>query len=207
MAVAVRIGVKEELTVAAVLPLARPAAGGNLGSVGLRAKWRFATRFAPGRSDALALLGGLTLPRTTAAAAPRAGPVLMAGLAAGRESRRWYYFAGVRLLARTARAGRDPGDRAILNVAWGVRPWRTRYRAPDLVLLVEANGRSEGRTRLDGTALPGTGGRVLSLAPAFLLSVRNVMLKGGLDIPVLERLDDPSRTADTRLVAALEVHW
>jgi hypothetical protein len=200
-------GVTEELTVTAVLPFATPSAGGSLGDVGVRAKWRFATSFARGRMDALALVGGVTVPRSTAGGSPRGGPVAMLGLATGRESRRWYYFAGVRGMARLPEEGFDPGDRLALNVAWGIRPRRTGYLAPDLVLLVEANGLAEGRTQSGQATVATSGGRRLSIAPALLFSIRNVMLKGGVDIPVWEDFNDPSRTAATRIIAAIEVHW
>jgi hypothetical protein len=205
--VEVLYGVTEELTVTAVLPFATPAEGGDLGDVGLRAKWRFATRFSPGQADALAVLGGVVFPRNSVEGARKGGPVTMLGLATGRESRRWYYFAGVRGLARLSDGGFDPGDRVALNIAWGIRPRRTEYRAPDLVLLVEANGVAEGRTRLDDVEVATSGGRRLSVAPAFLFSIRNVMLKAGVDIPVWEDFNDPTRSADTKLIAAIEVHW
>ncbi|MFQ5536872.1 MAG: hypothetical protein ACE5GJ_05405 [Gemmatimonadota bacterium] len=209
LAVELLYGITEELTVTAVLPFNSPVDGGSLGSVGLRAKWRFATNFGRGRSDAVALLGGVTFPRTSVADLSRGGPEVMLGMAAGRESRRWYYFAGLRGIARLSRSGTDPGDRVAANLAWGVRPWRTGYRAPDLVLLVEANGRYEGRTRRSGQGPTGAvgGGRYLSLAPAFLFSVRNVMLKGGVDVPVWERLNTPGASKDVKIVAAVEVHW
>ncbi|MCH7533577.1 MAG: hypothetical protein IIB36_17715 [Gemmatimonadetes bacterium] len=205
--VEVLYGVTEELTVTAVLPFATPAAGGDLGEVGLRAKWRFATRFSPGQMDALAILGGVAFPRSTADGAPKGGAITMLGLAMGRESRRWYYFAGVRGIARLSDEGFDPGDRLAVNIAWGIRPRRTEYLAPDLVLLVEANGIAEGRSRV-GEAFVGTsGGRRLSLAPAVLFSIRNVMLKGGVNIPVWEDFNDPARSAPTEIIAAVEVHW
>jgi hypothetical protein len=200
-------GVTEELTVTAVLPFATPAAGGNLGEVGLRAKWRFATRFSQGQMDAVALLGGVAFPRRTANGAPRGGPVTMLGLATGRESRRWYYFAGIRGIARFSDQGLDPGDRLAVNVAWGIRPRRTEYLAPDLVLLLEANGLAEGRSRVDEAVVGTSGGRHLSVAPALLFSIRNVMLKAGVSIPVWEDFNDPARSAATTIVAALEVHW
>lgn len=199
-------GVTEELTVTAVLPFRQPLQNGSLGSVGFRAKWRFATVFSPGRADALAVVGGVTVPRSSAGT-PAGGPVITTGLAAGRESRRWYYFAGVRAAIQLADEGRDPGDRVLLNLAWGIRPWLTEYLAPDFVVLVEANGRTQGRTTLNGQTVDASGSQVLSLAPAVMLSYRNVMLKGGVDIPIWERVNDPNESADVTILAALELHW
>jgi hypothetical protein len=200
-------GVTEEVTATLVLPFSNATGGTSLDEVGLRAKWRFATRFSQGQMDALALVGGVTLPRTSLADVPVGGPIATLGLAAGRESRRWYYFGGLRGSMRFANDGLDPGELIIGNVAWGVRPWRSEYKAPDLVLLLEANGRLTSRTSTNGVPLQATGGRVLSVAPGFFLTLRNVMLKGGIDVPVWTDFNDPVATADPRLIAAVEYHW
>jgi hypothetical protein len=205
--VEVLYGVTEEITATLVLPFATPPAGVRLGEVGVRAKWRFATRFTRGRMDALALVGGMTLPRTAVDGVPVGGPIAMLGLASGRESRRWYYFGGVRGALRLADDGFDPGDMILANVAWGIRPSLSEFTAPDLVLLLEANGRFTGRTSQGGVEIAGSGGRVVSVAPGLLFSVGNIMLKGGLDVPIWDRLNDPDAPARVKLVAALEVHW
>ena len=199
-------GVTEELTVTAVLPFRDPLGNGSLGSVGFRAKWRLATSFSEGRMDALAVIGGVTVPRSVGGIST-GGPVVLTGVAAGRESRRWYYFAGARAAFQLPDEGLNPGDLVLLNLAWGIRPWLTEFDAPDLVLLVEANGRLAGHTSVNGQRVSASGGRVLSLAPAFKLSYRNVMLKGGVDIPVWEHFNDPGRSEDVTILAALELHW
>ena len=200
-------GITERLTMTVALPFSTPGAGSGVGDLGLRAKWRFATTFDREGSNALAVLGGVTIPRVGVVGVRKGGPTAMLGLAAGRESRRWYFFAGARGIVRTSDNGIAPGDRVALNLAWGIRPRRTEFRAPDLVLLLETNGRYEGRTRVDGRLRRASGGRVLTVAPAFLLSVRNVMLKGGVELPVWDDFNDPLRSADATVVAAIELHW
>ena len=120
--VEVLYGVTDRVTATLVLPFADAPNGLSLGEVGVRAKWRFATRYAPGLMDALALVGGLTLPRSAVTDVPLGGPNAMLGLAAGRESRRWYYFAGIRGLLRFGKDGFDPGEVLLTNLAWGIRP-------------------------------------------------------------------------------------
>ncbi len=205
--VEVMYGVTDKLTVTATLPWEASSADGGLGEVGLRAKWRFATRFAPGLSDAVALIAGFTIPRNSADGALKGGPGIMAGLAAGRESRRWYYFAGARGTLRVRRDGFDPGDRIAFNLAWGVRPRLTAFDVPDLVVLVEGNYRVVGRSTLAGDVDRATGSRVLTFGPAVLYSIRNIMFKGGLDIPVWDRFNEAGRNASTMVVGALEIHW
>ena len=205
--VEVMYGVTEKLTVTATLPWEASSADGGLGEVGLRAKWRFATRFAPGLSDAVALIGGVTIPRNRAGGARKGGPGIMAGLAAGRESRRWYYFAGARGTLRVSRDGYDPGDHLALNMAWGIRPRLTAFDEPDLVILVEGNYRMVGRSTLAGEVDRATGSRVLTFGPAVLYSIRNIMFKGGLDIPIWDRFNEAGKDASTMVIGALEIHW
>ena len=200
-------GVTEELTVTMVLPFGSGPVGGGLDEVGLRAKWRFATSFSRGQMDALAMVGGITVPRTSVDGAPRGGPTAIIGMAAGRESRRWYYFAGLRGSVRLENDGWNPGDMLAANLAWGIRPRLSEYKAPDLVLLLEANGRFAGRTESNGAAIQNSGRKVVSIAPALLFSIRNIMFKGGIDLPVWSALNDPGATADPRVVAAVELHW
>jgi hypothetical protein len=208
--VEIMYGVTEVLTVTATLPWEASAANGGIGEVGFRAKWRFATRFAPGLSDALALIGGFTIPRDQAGGALKGAPGIMAGLAAGRESRRWYAFAGARGTLRIKRGGRDaydPGNQLALNLAWGVRPRLTAFDVPDLVILLESNYRVLGQSTLAGEVDQATGSRILTFGPAVLYSIRNVMMKGGLDIPVWDRFNQDGRHAGTMIVGAIEIHW
>ena len=92
------------------------------------------------------------------------------------------------------------------DVAWGVRPVRSGYERPDLVELVEANGRTAGKAVLEGVEIPNTGGRRLSVSPGFLLSLRNVMLKGGVNIPVSWRLNGVQENPDPEIVIGVEFH-
>jgi hypothetical protein len=205
--VEVMYGVTEKLTVTATLPWEASSANAGLGEVGLRAKWRFATRFAPGLSDAVSLVGGITIPRNRTGGAFKGGPGIMLGLAAGRESRRWYYFAGARGTLRVRREGYDPGNRLALNLAWGIRPRLTAFDVPDLVIIVEGNYRAVGRSTLAGEVERATGSRILSFGPGILYSIRNIMFKVGLDIPAWDRFNQAGKNASTIVVGALEFHW
>ena len=155
----------------------------------------------------MALIGGFTVPRDAAGGALKGAPGIMAGLAAGRESRRWYYFAGARGTLRIKRDGYDPGNRLALNLAWGVRPRLTAFDVPDLVIIVEGNYRALGRSTLAGEVNEATGSRVLTFGPGVFYSIRNVMFKVGLDIPVWDRFNAAGKDARTILVGGLEIHW
>ena len=78
---------------------------------------------------------------------------------------------------------------------------------PDLVILVEGNYRAVGRSTDEGVVDPTTGSRVLTFGPAVLYSIRNIMFKAGLDIPVWDRFNEVGRDSSTGVIGALEIHW
>ncbi len=78
---------------------------------------------------------------------------------------------------------------------------------PDLVILVEGNYRAVGRSTDAGVVDGTTGSRVLTFGPAVLYSIRNIMFKGGLDIPVWDRFNKVGSDASTMVIGELEIHW
>lgn len=198
-------GLTETVTLTVVFPFATPLSDGSLGAVGLRAKWRLWSRFAPGRMDAVALVGGVTVPRGVVEQIEQGGPRLLAGVTLGRESRRWYAFAGLRGTVATESGGVDPGDVVAADVAWGIRPVLSSYEAPDLVLLVELNTRRQGGSH--ASSVGAEAWNEVALAPTFLLSYHNVMLKGGLGIVLHDSRLARNESSQLKLIAAMEVHW
>ncbi len=206
-------GVTPDLAVTLVAPWVRKEEGNRsisgLGDISLRGKWRFFRRDGAGRQDALALVFGAKFPTGDEQAEMPLGTGstdFFGGIAAGRESRRWYYFGDLRYRANTEADGLRQGDIFFYDVAWGVRPVRAGYEQPDLVLLVETNGKIAGKAEQDGVTNPNTGGHVLSVSPGFLFSIRNVMLKGGINVPVLWDLNGVQEDPETEILFGVEFH-
>ena len=206
-------GVTTDLAVTAVVPWVRQEDGDStssgLGDISLRAKWRFFRHDGPGTQDALALVFGAKLPTGDDQAVMPLGTGstdFFGGVAAGRESRRWYYFGDVRYRVNTEANGVKRGNAFFYDAAWGIRPVLARYEQPDLVLLVEANGKVAGKAQQDDIPNPNTGGHVFSISPGFLFSVRNVMLKGGINVPVLWDLNGAQEDPKTEMLFGIEVH-
>ena len=206
-------GVTADLAVTLAAPWHREddvnGAESGLGDISLRGKWRFYRRDFPGGQDALALIFGAKLPTGNNDLVVPLGTGSIdyfGGIAAGRESRRWYYFGDLRYRFNTSANRLKHGNVVFYDVAWGVRPIRSGYDRPDLVLLVEANGSSTGKGSLDGVKNPNTGGRRLSVSPGFLLSLRNVMLKGGVNFPVFWKLNGVQKDPDSEFVMGVEFH-
>ncbi len=136
-----------------------------------RVKVRVWKDYERGRVDALSFIGGMTTDAVGGTS------YFLGGVAVGRESRRWYFFADV----RTA-------DRFYADTAVGIRPWLTEYLKPDLVLLSELNYEQKGNKRF------------LFLSPAFFFTYRNLAVKGGVQIPA-------SGADAERYALSVEVHF
>lgn len=207
-------GLTPDLAVTLVVPWVRRSEQGlvaqGLGDLSLRAKWRAFRRDFPGGQDALALHAGVQTPTGDDRAVLPLGTGatdVFGGISAARESRRWYYFGDLRYrINRTGTNGLNRGDVFAYDAAWGVRPVRARYDQPDLVLLVEANGTIAGKATRQGITNSDTGGHVLAVSPGFLFSIRNMMVKGGVNIPVLWNLNGVQETPETEIVFGVEFH-
>jgi len=175
---------------------------GGLGNITLRGKYRFIRLDSPGASTAFAFHGGVRIRRSPLVTGP--APNFFVGISFGHESRRHYAFADFRWIQRNSTDNIQPGGIANLEAAYGIRPWLLEYKQPDLVLLVEFLGEFIGKNQLNGNVIPGSGGQRFSVAPGFLFSIRNVMLKGGIKIPVQQSnalLDE-----DPTAVLGIEIH-
>lgn len=157
----------------------------------------------------MAIIAGVKLPTGS-----RSGSVTLGSgstdflfaFAAGRETRLWYYFADARYRLNTSNGGERQGNLFQYDAAFGVRPYQSEYWTPDLVTLVEINGKLEAKETAHGVANPNSGGHILSVAPSILLSYRNVMLKTALKIPLRKDLNDVQLEDKEEFIVAIELH-
>ncbi len=182
----------------------------GVGDILLRTKWRFYRDDQFGAVNQLAIIGGIKLPtggRSGAVALGSGSTDFLAAFAAGRETRLWYYFADARYRLNTANGGDRQGNLFQYDAAFGVRPHQSEYWTPDLVTLVEINGRLEGKETVNRVVNPNSGGHILSVAPGILLSYRNVMLKTALKIPLLQDLNGTQLEDKEEFIVAIELHF
>ena len=181
------------------------------GDLSLRAKYRFWRNDRPGIQDAAAAVFGVKLPTGDKDATPPLGSGstdLLFGLAAARESRRWYYFADIRYRLNTENAGGlKQGDRFSADAAIGIRPRLTEYLEPDLVLTAELNWETSSRSEQDGAGVADSGGERLFFSPGFFLTYRNWAVKGAVQIPVYLALNGSQPEDDFRAMLAVETHF
>ena len=173
----------------------------------LRTKYRFYRKDMRGASSQAALHAGIKFPTGDADKRLGSGATdFFVGASFGYESRRHYFFTGARYHRNGTYNGLNRGDAARFNLAYGIRPWQLEYLQPDPVFILEVNGTIAGKKRLDERAIESSGGSVLRFGPGLLFSYRNVMLKVGVSIPVLDRLNNNLEKAATEYVLAIEMH-
>ncbi len=182
----------------------------GLGDIVLRSKYRFWRRDTLGVQQAMAMVLGIKLPTGDDEAELPLGTGStdwLFGLTAGHEGRRLYAFGDLRYRINTEANNITEGDVFFYDAALGFRPILTDYYRPDLVLLLELNGEVAQKDDLDGKEVPDSGGHTLWLGPNFLLSYRNLMLKGGLRFPIVQELNGTQLANDYEGVLAMEFHF
>lgn len=182
----------------------------GLGDISLRSKYRFWRRDRLGLQQSAAVVLGIKLPTGDDMAELPLGSGStdwLVGLTAAHEGRRLYLFGDLRYRLNTEAHNREEGDLFFYDAAVGFRPVLTDYYQPDLVLLLEMNGEVAEKDRSAGTDDPDSGGETVWLGPNFLLSYRNLMLKGGVRFPIVQDLKGTQLAADYEGVIAVEIHY
>lgn len=208
-------GVTRNFTMTLQIPYrfkeAETAATSGFGDVSLRAKYRFFQTTEVGLQHHAALLAGIKLPTGSTTKDPRLGTGsvdFLAGLTASRDGRRYYTWGSLLGRVNTRGAGdRTRGNLLSINVAAGVRPYLPEFYDPDLLLLTEVNLELRARDTINGTGIANSGGTRLFISPGFWFTYRNIAVKGGVQLPLLQDLRGDQAKLDYRAVLAVEVHF
>jgi Putative MetA-pathway of phenol degradation len=183
------------------LDLNGPDADG-IGDVTLDTKYQFWKKDLPGAQYKAATFAKLKLPTASDTGTPRLGSGstdFASGIAAGYESRRWYWFtSAVYRFNGEGGGGLEKGDRQFLNAVGGIRPVLSEYNEPDTVLMLELNWERSDRDKLNGLNLANTGGWELFLSPVFWWTYRQIAVKGGVQLPILQKLNGKQPDTDYR---------
>ena len=185
-------------------------AGGSVDHV-LDTKYQFWKRDLPLAQYKAAAFLKTKLPTGDDDSTPRLGSGstdVIAGLATGYESRRWYWFASGVYRANTEGAGGlEKGDKQFLSVVGGVRPVLSEYDEPDTVLMVELNWERAGRDEVNGAGLANTGGWELFVSPVLWWTYGQIAIRGGVQIPIAEALNGNQATSDYRARVEFVYHF
>ncbi len=184
---------------------------GGLGDIVLDTKYQFWKRDLPLAQYKAAAFLKTKLPTGDDDSTPRLGSGstdVIAGLATGYESRRWYWFASGVYRANTEGAGGlEKGDKQFLSVVGGVRPVLSEYDEPDTVLMVELNWERAGRDELNGAGLANTGGWELFVSPVLWWTYGQIAIRGGVQIAIAEALNGNQATSDYRARVEFVYHF
>ena len=178
----------------------------GLGDPRVRLKWRFWEKALPGVRYSVASVLQSTLPVGDGEGRlGRDKPSLLGGLAHGREGLYWYYFVDARYLYHVEDNDTKPGDRLYLDVAYGLRPELRGLEETDIVYFFELNYLHERRAEINGVDNFNSGGDFLFFSPEVLISPTNrVMLRGGVQIPILQSLNGRQEPRDITLKVLAE---
>lgn len=208
-------GLTENLAITAAIPHILEKRDGatiseGLGEAALRAKYQFFRKDTLGAQDKATVIYGMKFPTGDEDDRPPLGSGALDhlfGLSGGHESTTWYAFATGRYVLRPEAGTREKGDRVLVDAAGGFRPWLRPYKSWDLVVLLETSYEYAGRDQRDGSTLVNTGGHRLLTGPTFLWSIRNVMVKGGIQLPLWHDLNGDQEESEWRGVLAVEYHF
>lgn len=183
----------------------------GVGDLTLGTKYQFWRRDLPGAQYKAAGFVNVELPTAEDGVEPALGSGstdFAGGLAAGYESRRWYWFAsGAYRVNTEGDGGLEQGDRQSLNLVGGIRPVLSEYDEPDTVLMLEFNWERDDRDALNGQSLADTGGWKLFASPVLWWTYRQVAVRGGIQVPLTEDLNGNQADPDYRAGLELVYHY
>ena len=182
----------------------------GLADVSAFTKYRFWRRDSLGLQESAAVMLKVKMPTGSTSTSPALGSGatdVLAGVAYGYESRKWYRFASLRYRQNGRNsAGLKRGDKILVDIVGGIRTKLTGYREPDTVWMLELNGEFGQRADNNGTPVTDTGGSEWFLSPGIFWTKRNFAVKAGVQIPIYSALNDTQAKSDYRAKAILEWH-
>lgn len=179
------------------------ADGLSFGNLGISSKYRFYRNDIPGGVYHAAVLGGADLPTGNDDISPNTTDVF-AGLSGAFEGRRWLMFATGRYRLNTNLQNIDRGDAFLYDLAVGIRPIKTGYYDPDVVLMAELNGQVFGANKQNNTVITGSDGSRLFAGFGAWITYRNWAFKPGIQVPVVDNVGRESPVP--RFTFAVEFH-
>ena len=182
----------------------------GLADVSAFTKYRFWRRDSMGLQESAAVILNIKTPSGSTSTIPTLGSGatdILAGLAYGYESRKWYRWTSLRYRQNGRNtAGFKRGDKVLLDFVGGIRTKLTGYWELDTVWLLELNGEFGQQADNNGTPVADTGGTEWFLSPGIFWTKRNRAVKAGVQIPIYSALNGAQAKSDYRAKLVLEWH-
>jgi outer membrane putative beta-barrel porin/alpha-amylase len=196
------------------LPYKNLDGGGNslngVDDVMLSTKYRFWRNDSLGKQETAAVLVKLKLDSSDSEVSNNAADSIL-GLTYGYESLKWYRWASIRHrfnddINKQTLGNLQRGDKTLIDLVVGYRPKLNSYLEPDMVYMVELNSEFSQRSKINGMSLNDSGGKEFFISPGFMWTLRNMAIKGGVQLPVYADLNGVQSESDYRFKLSIEWH-
>ncbi len=181
----------------------------GLGDVSIATKYRFWRKDTLAQQESAAVLLKVKLDTSPEPVTSNTVDSLL-GLTYGYESITWYRWASIRYRFNSdSKQGNNiivRGDRIFVDFVVGYRPTLNGYREADMVYMLELNGEYAQRNKLNQERITNSGGNQWFLSPGFMWTLRNMAIKGGIQLPVYSNLNGDTRDSDYRFKLSIEWH-
>lgn len=190
------------------------AKSAGVGDVEARLHYRFYQRLDIGKAIEIAAIGGIKLPFGDPAKTPATGTGTfdVVGYLTGSYNSRCFYFfltSGGRFITKDECT--RPGHEWYLSMAMGPRPLRLDVNYPDFVFLPELDIIHTFQSVQNGVKVPCSEATIAYIGPAFLWSLKNVMVKAAFQWPLGQALPNgcanPSNNVDLRVLLGVEANF
>jgi hypothetical protein len=181
----------------------------GIGDIALSSKYRFWRKDILAVQESLAVLLKVKLDTSSQAITANSVDTII-GLTYGFESLNWYRWASFRYRLN-GQINQDNnkierGNKTFIDFVVGYRPILNAYRDPDLVYMLELNSEFALRNKVNDTIQANSGGSQWFLSPGFMWTLRNMAVKGGINLPVYSNLHGEQQKSDYRFKLSIEWH-
>lgn len=134
----------------------------------------------------------------------------LVGFAYGYESLKWYRWSSIRYRFNQNLKQKsqivERGNRLFIDFSIGYRAKVNGYRDPDMVYMLELNGEFSQNNKLNQVDIINTGDNKWFISPGFMWTLRNMAIKGGVQLPIYNQLDNAQTNNDYRVKLSVEWH-
>ena len=185
----------------------------GIGDIELSTKYRFWRKDSLAQQESVAFLLKIKLDSADNKVTPNAVDSLFS-LAYGYESIHWYRWASVRYRfngeVNQDNYTLERGNKTFVDLVLGYRHTLNGYRDPDMVYMVELNGefsqRNFQRDNMNNDQVNDSGGEAWFISPGFMWTLRNMAVKGGIQLPIYSNLNGAQQDSDYRFKLSIEWH-
>jgi hypothetical protein len=162
------------------------------------------------RTSRLGLIGGLEIPVGSEGFSSHSTDFVLGGvytLQTGRHE----FDTDLLYKVNTEARDLDLGDEFRYDLAYGLRlfprQWPERGTPSQLFAVIEANGRSIEKARLNGIELDDTGGTLVFLSPGIQWVSQRVIYEASLQVPLIQNLNGSQVETDFVATAGVRIQF